>query len=145
VNPIDLKSIAAGRFRIALDEAALAEPGGKKDPWYQVIPCRNGQIYPYSDKLLAVHVNGYAARRRLADIAGLSQHNWSDDGEAIFIFPLDLFEKVAEIVKPRRKRKLSESHRKALLESSRDNRFKHKSAVLNTRNKAKSRPIPIRL
>lgn len=117
MNPIDLKTLAAGRFRIALDEAALIEPGGKKDPWYQVIPCRYGQIYPDSDTLLSVHSKGSGIRRKLQAIEGLTVHNWSDDGEAIFLFAPGLFDQVVEIVKPKRKRKLSDSHKAKLIEA----------------------------
>jgi hypothetical protein len=116
LNPIDLNTLAAGRFRLALDEAASIEPGGKKDPWYQIIPCRYGQIYPYSDILLAIHVRGNGAKRRLAEIPGITINNRSDDGEAIFLFAPELFNHVAEIVQPKRKRRLSEAHRQKLAE-----------------------------
>lgn len=117
LNPIDLKTLAAGRFKLASDEAALTEPGGKKDPWYQVIPCRHGQIYPYSDSLLAIHSKGSGIRRRLQAIDGLTIRNWSDDGEAIFLFPPALMDRVAEIVKPRRRKRLSEGHKARLIEA----------------------------
>jgi hypothetical protein len=117
LNPINLKTLAAGRFRITLDEVALIEPGGKKDPWYLVIPCRHGQIYPYSDTPLAIHSKGSGIRRKLQAIDGLTVRNWSDDGEAIFLFGSALFDRVAEIVKPKRKRRLSDSHKAKLIEA----------------------------
>jgi hypothetical protein len=117
LKQIDLKTLAAGRFRLTFDEAASIEPGGKKDPWYQVIPCRYGQIYPFSDSLLAIHSKGSGIRRRLQAIEGLTVLNWSDDGEAIFLFPQERFDRVAEIVKPRRKRHLSEANKKKLVEA----------------------------
>lgn len=133
MNPIDLRTLAAGRFRLGLDEAALIEPGGKKDPWYQVIPCRYGQIYPYSNTLLAVHSEGQGVRKKLAEISGLILQNWSDDGEAIFLFAPGLFDRVAEIVKPRRKRhgrQLSDGELQKFIKSGRDHRFSGESTGL---------------
>lgn len=141
MDPIDLKTLSAGRFRLALDEAAFAEPGGKKDPWYQVIPCRNGQIYPFSDKLLAIHVKGYAARRKLADIAGLIQHNWSDDGEAIFLFPIPLFGRVAEIIKPKRRRRLGEDQRRAASDRLRAYHLRPNSVHVDAENRPENEPV----
>jgi hypothetical protein len=81
------------------------------------MPCKHGQIYPYSDKLLAVHVKGHAARRKLAGVSGIVLYNWSDDGEAIFLFAPALFDKVGEIVRPRWRRRLSVAHRQKLVEA----------------------------
>lgn len=144
MNPIDLKTIAAGRYKIALDEAASIEPGGKKDSWYQVIPCRYGQIYPYSDNLLAVYVQGLAARNRLSGLAELTLCNWSDDGEAVFLFPLILLDLVAEVVKPRRKRRLSEGHKSALLDAGRAHLFRPRSTVPDAKKTGTNRPIAAR-
>jgi hypothetical protein len=143
MNPIDLKAIAAGRFKIGFDEAALIEPGGKKDPWYLMIPCKYGQIYPYSDKLLAIHSKGSGIRQKLSAIPGLTNHNWSDDGEAIFLFPLTLFDKVAEIVKPKRKRRLSESHKAKLVGAGVKALRLHQNSILNTPKTAKDKRISI--
>ena len=141
MNPIDLKSLSDGRFKLALDEVALLEPGGKKDPWYQVMPCRHGQIYPYSDKLLAIHVKGYAARRKLADMAGLVQYNWSEDGEAVFLFAPALFEKVAEIVKPKRRRRLSEAQRMKLIQTGTESLQAYRKANSESANLTPKREI----
>jgi|WetSurMetagenome_2_1015567.scaffolds.fasta_scaffold1030569_1 hypothetical protein len=124
VNPIDIKIMAACHFKLSQDEAASIEPGGRKDPWYQVIPCKYGQIYPYSETLLAVHSKGPGIRRKLQDIKGLTIHNWSDDGEAIFLFAPVLFDQVAEIVKPKRKRQLDPAQRQVAVERLREYHFK---------------------
>jgi hypothetical protein len=143
LNPIDLKTLAAGRFRITSDEAALIEPGGKKDPWYQVIPCRYGQIYPYSNTLLAVHSKGSGIRRKLQALKGLMVQNWSDDGEALFLFKAELCEQVAEIVKPKRKRQLDPAQRQAAIERLRDYHFKLNSKHVNAEKKPENRPISV--
>ncbi len=144
MHPIDLKNVSAGRFKLSLDPAADREPSGKKDPWYQAIPCKHGQVYPYSDALLAVHVKGYAARRKLADIDGPIQYNWSDDGEAVFLFPPALFEQVAEIIRPKRKRRLGEAQRRAAADRLRAYHFRPNSTHVNTEKRAENKPIPVR-
>jgi hypothetical protein len=143
LNPIDLKTLASGRFRLSLDEAALIEPGGKKDPRYQVIPCRYGQIYPYSDTLLAIHSKGSGIRRKLQATEGLTVRNWSDDGEAIFLFAPGLFSQVAEIVKPKRKRQLDPAQRRAAIERLREYHFKPNSTHVNTGKRAVNRSIVV--
>jgi hypothetical protein len=143
MNPIDLKTLAAGRFRLFYDEAALIEQGGKKDPWYQVIPCRYGQIYPYSDTLLAIHSKGSGIRRKLQAIDGLKLHNWSDDGEAIFLFAPGLFDQVAEIVKPKRKRRLSASHKANLIESGTKALKAYQKSIVNAPKQAKNGREPV--
>jgi hypothetical protein len=138
LNPIDLKTLAAGRFRLFYDEAALIEQGGKKDPWYRVIPCRYGQIYPYSDTLLAIHSKGTGVRQKLQAIEGLTVRNWADDGEAIFLFAPALFDRVTEIAKPKRKRKLSDSHKAKLIEAGSKALKAYQNTSLNAPKKAKN-------
>jgi hypothetical protein len=136
-----MPAVGQSIYRLALDEAAAFEQGGKKDPWYQVIPCRYGQIYPYSDTLLAVHSKGSGIRRKLQAIEGLTVHNWSDDGEAIFLFEHALFNRVAEIVKPKRKRQLSDSHKAKLIESGTKALKAYKNSIVNAPKQAKNMPI----
>ena len=52
--PIDLRERFGSRYRIERDPAAKDEPGGRKDPWFYVIPCRKGHIYPHSFDRLAL-------------------------------------------------------------------------------------------
>jgi hypothetical protein len=141
MNPIDLNNIAAGRFRFGHDPSAEYEPGGKKDPWYLTIRCRYGEIFPFSSEMLAAHTTGYAARRKIAGIDGARMHNWSDDGEAIFLFPPALFEAVAAIVKPYRRRHLDPKRRAAATDRLRAYHFKPKSTHKNAGNRPVNAPI----
>ena len=141
MNPINLKTLAAGQFRLGLDEAALIEPGGKKDPWYQVIPCKYGQIYPFSNTLLAIHSKGSGIRQKLQDIEGITVHNWSDDGEAIFLFGPELFEKVTGVVKPKRKRQLSQAQRQQTADRLRAYHFRPNSTHVNAEKRPENGPI----
>jgi hypothetical protein len=100
-------------YRIAFD--ASYDPKGvrrdKLDPWYMTIPCRYGTVYPVGGDRLAVEVD-YRPHiaKRLAALPGvvLSQNG---DMEKTFSFPVAMFEAVAAIVRPRRRRQVSEAQR----------------------------------
>lgn len=101
MNPINLK-VAFPRYRVALDECAES----RRDPWSFVIPCRYGLIYPFSDTLLAVQCDNSKIRaRRLAGL-GLAVSQ-AGDTEFTFLFRPDQMEQVAEIVQPKRRRRLN--------------------------------------
>jgi len=118
--PINLKEQYGDRFKIGLDEAAFCEGESKKDPWYFKILCKYGDIYPVSDKRLGFHCTGERIRARLhKDHPEIEVHNWSDDGEAIFIFDQEQFDIISEYAKPRLKRKTSQKERQRLAEMSR--------------------------
>ncbi|PKK82038.1 MAG: hypothetical protein CVT49_15750 [candidate division Zixibacteria bacterium HGW-Zixibacteria-1] len=120
-NPINLKEQYGDRFKIDLDEAADCEGESRKDPWYYLIPCKYGDIYPFSDRRLAFLCNGAGIRSRLhKEQPEIEVHNWSDNGEAIFIFDPEQFHIIAEYAKPRRKRKVSQKERQRLVEMSRN-------------------------
>jgi len=117
---INLKEEYGDKYRIRWEEPANSR---WLDPWYQYIPCRFGHIYPHGGGLL-----GFASRKRgpvanrveSLPYAKISQDG--DDGMNI-IFPAEHFEQVAEIVQPRRRRRLSEENRARLVESGRQFHF----------------------
>ena len=87
--------------RITLDPAAGDR---SNDPWMLTMPCRKGEIYPHGGDRLSVEVTGRRIADRLAVIPGVTL--WQDgDREKCFLFPVELFPAVAEIVQPRRRRK----------------------------------------
>ena len=135
VIPINLKEHYGDRFKIGLDEAAFCEDESKKNPWYFKIMCKYGDIYPVSDKKLGFHCTGERIRGRLhKDHPKIEVHNWSDDGEAIFIFDQELFYIIAEYAKPRLKpgrKKLSKNERKKLENAGRGHRYKSENTGKN--------------
>lgn len=142
MKPINLKELFGDRFKIIIDEAAEGEPGGKTDPWYLVIPCRNGSISPYSDELLAFHCTARGIRTRLhKDHLEIEVRNWSDDGEAIFLFNPDQFDLVANYAKPRRRRQISEKERSRLAKMGRDHRFISNSTAIKATKTAQGGAI----
>ena len=128
----NLKDLFGDRYRVALDESARHESGAKADPWHYVIPCRYGSISPFSGELLAFHCRARGIRTHLhRDHPEIEVRNWSDDGEAMFLFTVDQFDLVAEYAKPRRKRRISEKERARLAKIGRDHRFKSNSTAIN--------------
>ncbi len=109
MNPLNVRELYGDKYKCGLDPAARHERNGRKNAWYFVIRCRYGEIYPYSDTLLAVMVIG---PRKVAEIrrAGFMVHQ-DGDGEAVFLFDPGHFDEVATVVKPRKKRGMSEDQK----------------------------------
>lgn len=140
--PVNLKKLFGDRYRVGLDESARHEPAAKADPWHYLIPCRYGNISPFSDKLLVFHCTALGIRTRLRrDHPEIEVQNWSDDGEAIFLFRSDQFDLVAEYARPRRKRRISEKERSRLATMGRDHRFKSNSTAINATKTAQGGEI----
>jgi hypothetical protein len=106
------------KYRITFDEAydAWRVHRAKLDPWMMQIPCqgRGVTIYPHGASTLAVEVNrrpSIAAKMMALEGVRLYQDG---DTEKTFLFEMSQFTEVAEIVKPRRKRILTEERRKEL-------------------------------
>src|SRR5262249_55415242 len=104
---LDLRQLFGETYRIGHDPAAVTR-SEKNDPWMATIPCRLGTIYPHGGDTLAVEIDGHpGVARKVAAIAGVRLHQ-EGDREKTYLFQLDLFPQVAALVKPRRRRKLSE-------------------------------------
>jgi hypothetical protein len=89
------------------------------DPWMMQLPCAGHgvTIYPHGRELLAVEVNGRPGlARQLVTAPGVKLYQ-DGDGEQTFLFDAALFDQVAAVVRPRRRRRLTEAHRKALAEN----------------------------
>lgn len=116
----DLKTLAAGKYRVKRDESYHAEHGKRSrsaDPWLWVIPCLHGHVFAFGAGLLGASTDRRARiARRLAALPGCRVHQDGDDGLTI-VFPEAMFETVAAILKPRRRRRWSEAERAKRLAS----------------------------
>jgi hypothetical protein len=98
-------------------------PESRDDPWYYQIPCDFGIIYPHGADTLALEIDYHnPTANRVLKIPGtrLSQDG---DFEKTILFSLSLFDQVAEIVKPKRRRVLTPEQRAALAEAGSATRF----------------------
>jgi hypothetical protein len=107
---IDLKERFGRRYRVEYEESYYAEYGPNvhtHDPWYMILPCQKGHIFPHGDNLLGVATNSRGpVVKRLQAIRGLRILQDGDDGiNAVFL--VDVFEDVAKVMNPRRRRRLS--------------------------------------
>jgi hypothetical protein len=124
MTPIDLKQQFGARYRVTYEESYFADRTRQTvaDPWLMVIPCAAGHIFPWDHRL------AYSANRRgpvasrVAALPGAEIVQDGDDGQNI-AFPVEQFDAVAEIVRPRRRRRLSAEHREKLREAGKQFRF----------------------
>src|SRR5262245_65154194 len=111
---VNLRERFGKHYRITFDEAAE----GRDDPWMMQIPCtgRGITLYPHGGTLLAVEVDGrWHLARRLREM-GLTVHQ-DGDREQTFLFDVADFDRVAEVVQPRKSRRLTEEQKARLLAS----------------------------
>ncbi len=112
---IDLRAVFGSRFRVTLDHES-AEGPRDNSPWVQQILCqgRGVIIYPQGGDMLAVEVNHRRTiAAKLASLPGVRIHQ-DGDHEKTFLVAAGLFDQVAEIVRPRRRRTLTQAQRQAL-------------------------------
>lgn len=113
---INLKKRFGKRYRIAHDEAYQAEASAfrsAEEVWLQIIPCQNGHICPWGgDNLAACTRNSRYIAERLRRMPFVTIAQDGSDGVNA-VFHVDLFEEVAAIMKPRRRRVISEEQRQA--------------------------------
>ena len=126
---IHLEQKFGRRFRVEYEESYVAEYGAGariEDPVRMVILCKWGEIYPAGEMTLAASVNGHPkVANRLRRLKCCRVHQDGDLGELTVLFDVADFAKVARIMRPRRRRRLSESARRRLVEAGAKTRFQH--------------------
>jgi hypothetical protein len=124
---LNLLRLYGGRYKITYDPAydAKGVPRRCLDPWYMQIPCagKGVTIYPHGGARLAVEIDyRWSVARKVAAIPGVQLHQ-DGDGEKTYLFDVALFDRVAAVVKPRRRRVLTAEQREALVGRSEGHRF----------------------
>ena len=114
---INLRDMFGDRFKVTYDKAYHAEHGERGrtiDTWLMVVPCRYGHIFPYGGAQLAAFTGGKKTMNRLAklDCCRVLQHG---DGEMVVTLDVKDAETVFGILKPRRRRRLGDDHKKKLV------------------------------
>lgn len=107
MNCADLRAIAdQRRLRTSYDPSIHAEAPALRaaaEPWLVVVPCRFGEIFPHGSGTLAAYCMGRTAR---ADLEALrcGRVVQRGDFELVVAFGVNDFEKVAAVMRPRRRR-----------------------------------------
>ena len=116
---INLKERFGQQYRVTYEESYYADRGvGARatDPWLMIVPCRFGHIFPHGGDRLAASVDGHpnvaGALRRLPCCR---VHQDGDFGELTVLFDVADFDKVVQIMRPRRRRQVSAAERERLL------------------------------
>jgi hypothetical protein len=112
-EPIDLQAVAGKRHCVQRDPAQPADGKRADDPWLLVISCQRGHVYPHSATRLGIATDDRGPAAAIARLPGVTIEQDGDDGINA-TFPPSLFNRVARIVKPRRRRQLSAAQRERL-------------------------------
>ena len=124
---VNLRDRFGDMYKVAYEEAYHAQYGAnahREDPWLQVIPCKYGHFYPFGGRRLAVSVDGHPGiAKRILGLACCDVLHDGDFGECTATFDVDAFADVAAVMRPRKRRRLSDAHKAKLLAASQHYRF----------------------
>ncbi len=116
---INLRERFGDLYKVAHDPAYDAERPefrAQEEPWLQLVLCQHSEIGPHGGEyLLACTKNCGSVATRLAELDCVKVVQDGDDGINVK-FHINYFEVVAEILRPRRRRRLSETQRKAAIQ-----------------------------
>lgn len=125
---INLRERFGDQYRITHDECyALERPElrAEEEIWLQQIPCDKGHICPWGGDLLAACTNTRgptAAKLMKLPFVDRDRSQDGDDGVNA-VFPVQYFDIVAEIMRPKRRRRLSPEARLRLAAAGAATRF----------------------
>jgi hypothetical protein len=123
---VNLSERYGSQYRISFDSAYSSSHVAKSalDPWMMQIPCQFGTIYPHGGSKLAVEIDYHPGiAKKVAELPGISCVQ-DGDAEKTYIFDLERFQTVADVVLPRKRRKLSEEQKRASAARLAEYRFK---------------------
>ena len=113
---INLQERFGKRYRITFDPAYNPKhvPRDKLDPWTMQGPCERGVVYPHGGDVLVAEVEGRrVTANRLRQLDCTTTYQEGDSFLAVTFHAAD-FDEVAAIVKPRRRRQVSDAERQRL-------------------------------
>ena len=117
---LDLKQLFGSQYQIERDPAF----GSSSDPAGWVIPGRKDcAIFAHDDRLLAAEIFGTNLCNKTMAIPGVQVHQTGEQYCCV-LFPVELFDVVARVVKPKRRRRQNDVQRQANAERLRKWQFK---------------------
>jgi len=123
---INLKERFGHHYRVAYEESYFADYGPNariEDPWLMVVLCEHGEICPWGGTTLAACTNkAGAVAKRLKSLPFTKVAQDGDDGANI-LFDIEHFAQIAAIMKPRKRRRMTEQQRRAAAERLRQYQF----------------------
>ena len=124
---INLRDLCGDRFRVEYEASYQADRGDgarAEDPWLMIVLCENGHLFVCGGDRLGASTDqrGPVATKLVRlDCTTLAQDG--DDGVNV-VFDVKHFYEVAEIMKPRKRRRLSPEHLLALQAGGAKTRFR---------------------
>lgn len=123
-----LRALYGRQYRVEYEPSYFVDRSRRtvEDPWLMIIPGHYGHVFPWSQDQLAVSVDGHPKMagqiRRLPSCTVVQD---GDDGELTAAFAPANLVKVAQIVRLKRKRQISDAERRRLWDIGQDTRFEH--------------------
>lgn len=116
---IDLAERFGQRYRVEYEESYFAQYGPRartNDPWLQIIPGARGHVYPWNTTTLAAttKTSGRIAKQ-LKALPFVEVYTDACDGATV-LFPAGHLDQVADLLRLRRRRRLSDRERNRLAE-----------------------------
>ena len=102
---INLKERFGKRYKVRYAEDYFAQYGPRAitvDPWYQIIPCIGGEIYPHGGDKLAAFLRRGPRAEALKRLGCVAVKTIGSDGVTV-LFAVADFDQVAEIMRPRKR------------------------------------------
>jgi hypothetical protein len=115
---INLQQRFGRRYRVVYEESYHAQYGHNartEDPWLQIISCLHGHICLWGDDKLAACTDKAGPVAKALKALAFTQTAQDGDDGANIVFPVEHFDEVAAIMKPRRRRRLSEEQKAKVL------------------------------
>src|SRR5262249_48881601 len=108
---IDLQARFGRRFRVRVeaDGATKSQWPREEWPWLMEIPCRRGRIYPKGGEILQAVSDRPSIRKQLRGLSCVLSVR--GDLEVVVTFHVEDAEQVFALLKPYRRRRLSEAQR----------------------------------
>ncbi len=122
---INLKERFGDRFKVEYEESYFAERSKRtvEDPWLMILLCQHGHVYPHGGEILVASTDRRGSiAKRLAKLDCVTVLQDAADGINA-AFHVSSFDRVAEIMRPRKARRLSPEQRARLAEAGRNFRF----------------------
>lgn len=132
---INLRDRFGHCYRITYDPAydPKHRPRDKLDPWMMQILCQRGTIYPFDSTRLAIDIDGSnVTANKLQRLDGVEIYR-DGEYERTFLFDSEIFDQVAKLVQPRRRRVMSEEWKAAAREHLKTYAFQRRGTGRKTR------------
>ena len=138
IECINLKEAYGDRYRVEYEASYHAEYGPSarnEDPWLMIITGKNGHIFPWGGDVLAATTSTPKRRGNnanlLVELHCCQTKQDGDDGVTV-VFHRENFDDVAEVIKPRRRRRLNPAQREAAIRRLAKYRFRPAGEEENT-------------